>query len=67
MFCQKTHFFQFVPGCIDADFCDQIRVEKLLTRSTNYLRVNTITRKSITREFVFTRTKPFPRITRTPR
>ena len=43
----------FVFSCIDADFCDKIRVGKLLTRSTrlrvkNYayihLRVNTVNR-----------------------
>ena len=42
-FWPKTHFFHFVLGCVDAEFCDQIRVGKLLTRSTNYLRVNTFT------------------------
>ena len=34
MFATKNVFFQFVLGCIDANFCDQTRVGKPLTRST---------------------------------
>ena len=61
-----THLCRFVLGCIDADFYEQTRVGKLLMRSTNYSRVNTITHQSIARKFAFTR-EQFTRSTRTPR
>ena len=46
----------------------KIRVGTIFTRSTNYFRVNTVARESITRKFAFTRTpRPLTRLWPTKR
>ena len=42
-FFPKKCIYHFVIACIEADFCDNIRVGKRLTRSTKCLRANTLT------------------------